>query len=101
MPIHSVTPYPVQIPAPGLRYLLEAWWTCRSSGPHTWRNRSDVLLNTATISSEPSSSRSTRPPSTSPPTRPAASSSSHESPVLHLPARQRLLCYILDARPVS
>jgi hypothetical protein len=29
-----------------LRYLCRSWWTCHSSGRHTWRNRSDALLAT-------------------------------------------------------
>jgi hypothetical protein len=27
------------------RWLCESWWTCRSSGEHTWRNRSDCLVS--------------------------------------------------------
>lgn len=27
-------------------YRTEAWWTCYSSPPHTWRRRSDVILAT-------------------------------------------------------
>jgi hypothetical protein len=38
--------YPVSLPAPSVRFLIQAWWTCYSAGPHTWRNRSDALLAT-------------------------------------------------------
>jgi hypothetical protein len=38
--------YPVHYPSPSVRFLAEAWWTCRSSGSHTWRNRSDCILAT-------------------------------------------------------
>lgn len=38
----------VMLPWPGLaaRFLVEAWWTCVSSGLHTWRNRADALVST-------------------------------------------------------
>jgi hypothetical protein len=33
-------------PTPTARFRAEAWWTCYSSPPHTWRRRSDVILAT-------------------------------------------------------
>jgi hypothetical protein len=33
-------------PTPTARFLAEAWWTCYSSPPHTWRRRSDAILAT-------------------------------------------------------
>lgn len=33
-------------PTPTARHFAEAWWTCYSSAPHTWRLRSDVILST-------------------------------------------------------
>jgi hypothetical protein len=38
--------YPLHFPTPTCRFLAEAWWTCYSTGSHTWRNRSDCLLAT-------------------------------------------------------
>ena len=37
-------PYPIRHPFPSLHFLCEAWWTCYSSGRHTWRRRSDAML---------------------------------------------------------
>lgn len=39
-------PYPVSSPHPSTRFLCEAWWSCYSDPPHTWRLRSDVLVAT-------------------------------------------------------
>lgn len=33
-------------PTPTGHFLVEAWWTCYSSPPHTWRQRSDAILAT-------------------------------------------------------
>lgn len=33
-------------PTPTARFCAEAWWTCYSSPPHTWRKRLDVILTT-------------------------------------------------------
>ncbi len=33
-------------PTPTVRFHAEAWWTCYSSPPHTWRKRLDVILAT-------------------------------------------------------
>lgn len=41
-----LTPYPVRLPSPAVRYLCQSWWTCHSAGRHTWRNRCDALLAT-------------------------------------------------------
>jgi hypothetical protein len=41
-----LTPYAVLLPAPTVRFLCEAWWTCYSGARHTWRNRCDALLAT-------------------------------------------------------
>lgn len=38
--------YPVSYPAATARFLTEALWTCYSSPPHTWRQRSDAILAT-------------------------------------------------------
>ena len=38
--------YPVSYPTPTVRFLTESWWTCYSSPPHTWRQRSDAVLST-------------------------------------------------------
>lgn len=39
--------YPLSFyPDPSARFLAEARWTCYSSPPHTWRQRSDVILAT-------------------------------------------------------
>lgn len=39
-------PYPIRCPTQAVHYLCQSWWTCHSSGRHTWRNRSDSLLAT-------------------------------------------------------
>lgn len=39
-------PYPLSYSLPANRYVCEAWWTCRSTAHHRWRNRSDCLLAT-------------------------------------------------------
>lgn len=46
MPTISLTPYPLSYPASTVRFLAEAWWTCYSSPPYTWRQRSDAILAT-------------------------------------------------------
>ena len=49
LPSPTVTllyPYPLRLPLPACRYLGEAWWTCRSTPRHTWRDQSDWLLAT-------------------------------------------------------
>lgn len=39
--------YPLSFyPEATARFLGEAWWTCYSSSPHTWRQRSDVMVAT-------------------------------------------------------
>jgi hypothetical protein len=40
----ALTPYPLLLPAPTVRFLVTAWWTCTSSGSYTWRDRSDALV---------------------------------------------------------
>jgi hypothetical protein len=41
-----LTAYPLPFPTPTVQFLTEAWWTCYSSPPYTWRQRSDVILAT-------------------------------------------------------
>lgn len=41
-----LTPYPLPYPTPTVQFLAQAWWTCYSSPPYTWRQRSDVILAT-------------------------------------------------------
>jgi hypothetical protein len=41
-----LTPAPLPYPTPTVHFRATAWWTCRSSGQYTWRNRSDCLLAT-------------------------------------------------------
>jgi hypothetical protein len=41
-----LTHYPVPSLTPTTRFLVESWWTCYSSPPHTWRQRSDAILAT-------------------------------------------------------
>lgn len=41
-----LTLYPVVGPTPTIRFLVESWWTCYSSPPYTWRQRSDAILAT-------------------------------------------------------
>jgi len=36
--------YPLSLVLQACRYLCEAWWTCRSTARHRWRDRSDFLL---------------------------------------------------------
>src|SRR4051794_29609182 len=49
-PAPTLTPlysYPLGgTPLPTCRFLVEAWWTCRSTGEHTWRDRSDCVVST-------------------------------------------------------
>jgi hypothetical protein len=40
----ALTPYPLALPVPVVRFLAVSWWTCSSAGTHTRRNRSDALL---------------------------------------------------------
>jgi len=46
MPTIPLTLYPLSYPAATARFLAESWWTCYSSPPHTWRQRSDAILAT-------------------------------------------------------
>jgi len=46
MPTVLLNPYPIPYPAPTARFFSESWWTCYSSPPYTWRQRSDVILAT-------------------------------------------------------
>lgn len=43
----ALTPYPLTLfSIPSGQFLCEAWWTCRNGDGHTWRDRSDCLVNT-------------------------------------------------------
>jgi hypothetical protein len=46
MPTIPLSLYPLSYPAATARFLAESWWTCYSSPPHTWRQRSDAILAT-------------------------------------------------------
>jgi hypothetical protein len=50
LPAPTITPlysYPLApTPFPTCRVLVEAWWACRSTAEHTWRDRSDCLVST-------------------------------------------------------
>jgi hypothetical protein len=45
--LHSYSPFPY--PTPTARFLAQAWWTCYSSPPYTWRQRSDASLATGEL----------------------------------------------------
>jgi hypothetical protein len=40
----ALTPYPLALPVGVVRFLAISWWTCSSTGSHTWRNRNDALV---------------------------------------------------------
>jgi hypothetical protein len=51
-PSPTITPlyaFPLPYPLGTCRFLCEAWWTCKSTAQHTWRNRSDCVLTTGQL----------------------------------------------------
>src|SRR5260370_19681688 len=44
-----LSPPPLLLPSLSLRYLCPCWWTCHSTGRHTWRVRCDSLLATGQL----------------------------------------------------
>lgn len=42
--VTRVYSYPISFPLASTRFYCKAWWTCRSTGRQTWRDRSDCLV---------------------------------------------------------